>query len=139
MIHIGIDTGVKTGFASWDSEKRHFLEIVTLTITQAMEKVLIYRNFGLTTGSEIRLYIEDARLRKWFGNTGREKLQGAGSVKRDAHIWQDWCREHEIDCLMVAPKNNKTKMNSESFKRLTGWRKAVSEHARDAACMVYGR
>ena len=122
MIHIGIDTGVKTGFAAWDSEKRHFLEIVTLTITQAMERVLIYRNIGLTTGSEIRLYIEDARLRKWFGNTG-----------------QDWCREHEIDCLMVAPKNNKTKMNSESFKRLTGWRKAVSEHARDAACMVYGR
>ena len=120
MIHIGIDTGVKTGFAAWDSEKRHFLEVVTLTITQAMERVLIYRNISLTTGSEIRLYIEDARLRKWFGNTGREKLQGAGSVKRDAHIWQDWCREHEIDCMMVAPKNNKTKMNSESFKRLTG-------------------
>ena len=81
MIHIGIDTGVKTGFAAWDSEKKHFMEIVTLTITQAMERVLIYRNIGLTTGSEIRLYIEDARLRKWFGNTGREKLQGAGSVK----------------------------------------------------------
>lgn len=139
MIHIGIDTGVKTGFAVWDSTKRAFLEIVTLTITQAMERVLIYRHFGLTNDYEIKLHIEDARLRKWFGNTGRERLKGAGSVCRDASIWADWCREHEIDCEMVAPKNNRTKMDEQSFKRLTGWKKTTSVHARDAAVMVFGR
>lgn len=89
MIHIGIDTGTNTGFAVWDSEKRQLLEIATLTITKAMERVLIYRNIALETGNEIELRIEDARLRKWYGNSGREKLQGAGAVKRDAHIWED--------------------------------------------------
>ena len=55
MIHIGIDTGTHTGFAVWDSGKRKFLEIGTLTITQAMERVLIYRNIALEAGHEIEL------------------------------------------------------------------------------------
>ena len=113
MIHIGIDTGTHTGFAVWDSEKRQLLEIATLTITQAMERVLVYRNIALETGHEIELHIEDARLRKWYGNSGREKLQGAGAVKRDAHIWEDWCWENEINYRMVAPKDNITKMDAD--------------------------
>ena len=138
MIHIGIDTGTHTGFAVWDSEKRKFLEIGTLTITQAMERVLIYRNIALEAGHEIELHIEDARLRKWYGNSGREKLQGAGAVKRDAHIWADWCWENEINYRMVAPKDNITKMDAAPFKRLTGWNKTTSKHGRDAAMMVFG-
>ena len=138
MIHIGIDTGTNTGFAVWDSEKRQLLEIATLTITQAMERVLIYRNIALETGHEIKLHIEDARLRKWYGNSGREKLQGAGAVKRDAHIWEDWCWENDIDYRLVAPKDNITKMDADPFKRLTGWNKTTSKHGRDAAMMVFG-
>ena len=76
MIHIGIDTGTHTGFAVWDSEKRQLLEIATLTITQAMDRVLIYRNIALETGHEIELHIEDARLRKWYGNSGRSGQTG---------------------------------------------------------------
>ena len=53
-----------------------------------MERVLICRNIALETGHEIKLRIEDARLRKWYGNAGREELQGAGSVNRDASIWE---------------------------------------------------
>lgn len=138
MIHIGIDTGTHTGFAVWDSEKRKLLEIETLTITQAMDRVLIYRNIGLTTGCEIKLHIEDARLRKWYGNAGREKLQGVGSVKRDCAIWFDWCKENHIECRKVAPKEKPTKMKAKPFNRLTGWRKNTSEHGRDAAMMVFG-
>ena len=36
-----------------------------------MERVLICRNIALETGHEIKLRIEDARLRKWYGNAGR--------------------------------------------------------------------
>ena len=74
MIHIGIDTGTHTGFAVWDSGKRQLLEIATLTITQAMERVLVYRNIALETGHEIELHIEDARLRKWYGRAGRPSM-----------------------------------------------------------------
>ena len=138
MIHIGMDPGVKTGFAVWDSEKQMFLEISTCTITEAMNRVIIHRNMSLTSGKDIMLHIEDARLRKWYGNSGREKLQGAGSVKRDSKIWDDFCKENEIEYRMVAPKNNRTKVSKEYFTKITGWTKPTTDHARDAAMMVFG-
>ena len=116
MIHIGIDTGTHTGFAVWDSEKRKLLEIETLTITQAMDRVLTYRNIGLTIGREIKLHIEDARLRKWYGNAGREKLQGVGSVKRDCAIWFDWCKENHIEYRKVAPQRQTDKNESRTIQ-----------------------
>ncbi len=138
MIHIGIDTGVKTGFAAYDTKKRALVQVDTMTITRAMDLVMVYRNIGLTVGEEIMLHIEDARLRKWFGNAGREKLQGAGSVKRDARIWEDFCKEKEINFEMVPPRNNTTKLTTAQFRYITGWKKTTSEHARDAAMLVYG-
>ncbi|MDE6828352.1 MAG: hypothetical protein K2P46_06520 [Alistipes sp.] len=86
MIFIGIDTGIHTGFAVWDSESKQLTEVSTLSITQVMEQVKMVADIR---GRDcIRLYIEDARQRKWFGNTGRERLKGAGSVCRDSKIWQ---------------------------------------------------
>ena len=139
MIHIGIDPGVKTGFAVWDSEKQKFLEISTCTITEAMNRVIIHQYLALTSEKDIMLHIEDARLRKWYGNSGREKLQGAGSVKRDSKIWEDFCKENEIEYRMVAPKNNRTKVSKEYFTKITGWMKQTTDHARDAAMMVFGK
>lgn len=137
MICIGIDTGVHTGFAVWHSDTRHLAEVSTMTITQAMERV---RMIADIRGKEcVRLFIEDARQRKWFGNAGREKLQGAGSVKRDSRIWEDWCKEQGLQCQMIAPKNNRTKLTASQFKVLTKWTGTTSEHARDAALLVFGR
>ena len=68
-----------------------------------MERVLICRNIALETGHEIKLRIEDARLRKWYGNAGREELQGAGSVNRDASIWETRCKEQRIDYRTISP------------------------------------
>lgn len=136
-ILIGIDTGVHTGFAVWHSDTKYLAEVSTMTITQAMERV---RMIADIRGKEcVRLIIEDARQRKWFGRSGREKLQGAGSVKRDSRIWEDWCREQGLQYRMVAPKNNRTKLTVSQFKLLTKWTGATSEHARDAALLVFGR
>lgn len=136
-IFIGIDTGVHTGFAVWHSDTKYLAEVSTMTITQAMERVKMIAD--IRGKDNIRLFIEDARQRKWFGNAGREKLQGAGSVKRDSRIWEDWCREQGLQYRMVAPKNNRTKLTVSQFKLLTKWTGATSEHARDAALLVFGR
>lgn len=137
MVFIGIDTGVHTGFAVWDSGSKRLTEVSTYTITQAMEHVKMIAD---VRGREnVRLYIEDARQRTWFGNAGREKLQGAGSVKRDCSIWEDWCKENNIECVMVAPKHNRTKLSAAQFRVLTKWTGRTSEHARDAALLVFGR
>ena len=132
-LYIGIDAGVKTGVAIWNRNKQRLTMVDTLTISVAMLLVM-----ELAKSNEVVVYLEDARLRTWFGHSGREKLQGAGSVKRDCSIWETFCKEQQIEIRFVAPKNNYTKLNAEQFRRLTGWQGRSSEHGRDAAMMVYG-
>ena len=137
-ILIGIDTGVHTGFAvAIDRGHGGELEQVTcLTITQAMHQVnelIIQHGKG-----SLQLIIEDARQRTWFTG-GREKAQGVGSVKRDAQIWEDWCKENQINFKMIHPKNNSTKYKADTFKKITGWTGRTNEHARDAAMLVFRR
>lgn len=137
-ILIGIDTGVHTGFAvAIDRGNGGELKQVTcLTITQAMHQVnelIIQHGKG-----SLQLIIEDARQRTWFTG-GREKAQGVGSVKRDAQIWEDWCKENDINFKMIHPKNNSTKYKADTFKKITGWTGRTNEHARDAAMLVFRR
>ena len=95
---------------------------------------------GLISFATPEVYFEDARLRKWIPKTsGREVLQGAGSIKRDCSIWEEFFDLHKIKAFPIAPKDTKTKMNAQLFARLTGWTGRTSEHARDAALLVWGR
>lgn len=128
---VGIDTGVSTGFAIYDCEARKIIAVETLMIHEALFKV------EALPPSHIKLRIEDARLRKWVKG-GREKLQGVGSVKRDAKIWEEFCIDKGIAYELVAPKNNKTKVPQEYFEKLTGWHKKCSNHARDAVFLCIG-
>lgn len=137
-ILIGIDTGVNTGFAvAADRGNGGELEQVeSLSITQAMEKVkALIEEWEI---SNVCLYIEDARKRTWFTG-GREKSQGVGSVKRDAQIWEDWCKEQGFKFVMIHPAANATKKKATDFKRMTGWVGRTNEHARDAAMLVFKR
>ena len=131
-VYIGIDAGVSTGIAIWDADKKKFECIGSMMIHKAMEAILLY-------SPNVKVFVEDARQRKWFGKSGREKLQGAGSVKRDCKIWEDFLTDRNIDFEMVAPKNNKTKMDSSTFKKVTGWQHQTNVHGRDAAMLVFGR
>src|SRR5574344_1278886 len=131
MILIGIDTGVRTGYAiSVDGE---FMTIETTKIHRALQYVL-----SLSYENEIFVRVEDARKRRWYGTSGKEKLQGAGSIKREASIGEDFLKDNKIPHEMVAPKNNKTKISEEVFKRITKWDGRTSEHSRDAAMLIFG-
>lgn len=137
-ILIGIDTGVHTGFAvAFDhGEGGELQKVQSLSITQAMQSVLEYEDeYDL---KDIMLYIEDARKRTWFTG-GREKAQGVGSVKRDAQIWEDWCKEQGINFKLIHPAANATKKKVEDFTRMTGWTGRTNEHGRDAAMLVFKR
>lgn len=130
--YIGIDTGTNTGIAVWDKKERIFESIQTLKIHQALKRVEDLNELFL-----IKVYVEDARLRKWFGSTGREKLQGVGSVKRDARIWEDFLKDKGISYEMIPPMQNSTKMEEDLFKIITKYEKRTSEHGRDAAMLVF--
>jgi len=130
---VGIDPGTHCGLAVWNCEIRQ-LETVDCA---GIHIIMAWLNDWPQVYSAF-YRVEDARQRKWFGNTGRERLKGAGSVERDCSIWDDFLNDLGVAYEMVAPKNNKTKMNAAAFKQLTGWKASTNEHGRDAAMLVYG-
>lgn len=141
MIYVGIDTGTHTGYAVWDSTSKELKECTSLMIHQAMERV---RRLHGEYGRDLLVRIEDPRQRTWFGtermsrDEERKRLQGVGSVKRDASIWEDFLSDAGVRFQMVAPKNNTTKISAEYFKSITKWTARTNEHGRDAAMLVVG-
>ena len=139
MIYIGIDTGVHTGMAVWDSERKEFVVVDTLKIHEALQIVSSYAYKDVP----LCVRFEDARQRKWIpfaknmtGELGR--AQGAGYVKAHCQIWEDFLRDKDIPFEMIAPRRNVTKLSAEQFERITRYKGRTSGHARDAAMLVYG-
>jgi len=130
---IGIDPGTNTGFACKELGQWHSIE--TLTIYNAIKRVLAADRNCIMEGLSIFVRIEDARLRTFFGKTDREKLQGAGSIKRDCAIWEEVLTELQIPFEFVHPRNVKP-TTAEYFKKLTGWEGRTSIHAREAAFLI---
>ena len=133
---IGIDTGTHTGVAIYETISKRIERLETLPIHKAMALVL---DTALENPHNTHVYFEDARLRKWFGRSGREQLQGAGSVKRDCAIWEDYLTDYKLHFAPIAQKNNTTKLSADYFAKVTGWTARSSGHARDAAMLVFGR
>lgn len=132
QFYIGIDCGKNTGFAIWDKKAHMFIQIDTLLIHEAL---IIVRDMFFN-GTPIFLVIEDARKVR-FG-TDAIKAQGAGSVKRDATIWEDFCKDCGIPYKMVRPNKSIAKWDAERFRKHTGWSGRTSSHGRDAAMLVFG-
>lgn len=135
MKWIGIDPGTHTGLAVWDSFRQELVEVSTLKLHQALDRVLYYA----VDREPVQVVFEDARLRRWFGSAGREQLQGAGSIKRDCQIWEDFLSDHCIKFQSVAPARGATKWTPAQFALATGYKGRTSNHARDAALLVVGR
>lgn len=137
--YIGIDTGVVTGYAEWHKPSRTLLRVESTMIHRAMERVKHLKDSGF----DLFVRLEDARLRKWIprmetDSRERGRREGAGSVKRDASVWEDYLTDLGIPFELVAPRYNKTKVTHDYFVRLTRWNKPTNEHGRDAATLVFG-
>lgn len=141
MIYIGIDCGDHTGFAVWDSEAYAFTRIETLKIWQALAEAY---KINTAHNGKVKIVFEDARQRKWIPRETSEsdyrgKLMGAGSVKRDSKIWEEFCNDNHIPFEAEPPKPGLTKWNAKYWADVIGWKGRTSEHARDAALLVWGR
>lgn len=106
MYYIGIDTGTHTGIAVWSSSERKLVSVETKAIHVAMQDVLRWHR---EHPGEVFVRFEDARLRNWFGSAGREQLQGAGSIKRDCQIWEDFLADAKIPFSGVPPRKTSPK------------------------------
>lgn len=135
---IGIDPGVTTGYAIRDTLKGKYEAVASDTIVAVMQFVLDWVMFN-----DVFVRVEDARLRRWIPKAKTEsrergRNQGAGSIKRDCQIWDEFLTKHNIPHEFVAPKDNKTKLDSKKFALYTGWKGRTNKHSRDAAAMLLG-
>jgi len=135
-IVIGIDPGVHTGLAVFDVVEDKLIMVFSCPIHIAMRFV---EDYFAKHGQDLLVRAEDARLRKWFGaGDTSAKLQGAGSVKRDAKIWDDFLKDTQVRYEMVHPLKGNTKLTDGYFRSVTGWQGRTNEHGRDAAMLIYG-
>lgn len=129
-IIIGIDPGVKTGYAIIENGRLY--DLGSRSAVAVENDILRYHE-----QKPVKLVIEDARKRTWFKQ--RNNAQGAGSIKRDCQRWQEFAEFHGIQYELTHPKHNMTKTKAAQFKRITGWTGRTNEHGRDAAMLVWGR
>lgn len=140
MVIVGIDPGSHTGVAVWDTAARAFLDIRCSGIVDAMEYL---RQFQETRQIGLVVF-EDARQRKWIPREKdlkefKGRAMGAGSVKRDCTIWEEWCKHHGIEFVKTPPRPGMTKLSDTYFQGITGYDRRTNEHGRDAAMLVFGR
>jgi hypothetical protein len=131
---VGIDPGVNTGFSIWDLNSKALKVVKSATIVEAMRQVESMCVFS----SLHSVVFEDARMRTWFGAKGRESLQGAGSIKRDCQIWEEWLKHLGCQYKAVSPKQKGVKIDAARFAKITGWTARTNEHGRDSAMLVWG-
>lgn len=133
QVLVGIDPGTNTGLAV--KERGKFIEIQTTSIFKAIEEIRILNTLAFECSVDIFVRVEDARKRTWFGNTGKERLKGAGSVERDCAIWEEVLTELNIPFEMVHPKEVK-ETTAKYFAKISGWKGRTSKHSREAAWLV---
>lgn len=140
---VGIDPGVKTGYAIKNLETNQIVESGEKSIVEALEYIRMFDK------DVVWVICEDAT--KWNGSGLNEsekisRSQGAGASKRESSIWKEFLQFHGFFFKMVPPshknkgryvqKNNKI-THSELIK-YTGLELSRSnQHQRDAIMHIY--
>lgn len=141
VIYIGIDAGVHNGWAVWDSRKHDFIELKTLDFWPLIDEI------EKLEGSDVVVYVEDPQqnkpvfYRKGTNSKMKQKIaQNVGGNKAYAQLIIRYLQIANIKHFCVRPsKSTMTKLNADQFQRLTGYSGRCSQHARDSACLVFGR
>ncbi len=139
--YIGIDPGVKTGYALWRDDTLH----VSTTTFWAMAGTL-EQFANIHEPETVTVVIEDPNLNRpvWFNGKGANNhatalkvAQSVGSNKRDAQLLIELAESLGFDVCRIRP--TKQKWNRQTFERITGYTSRTSEHGRDAARLIVGR
>ena len=131
---VGIDPGTTVGVAVWDIEQRKIIELFEIDMFVAHEYLL-----DLKTRHDLFVVLEDARMMVTKRRAdSASRLQGAGSIKRDAVLWVTWLQGEKIPFIQRAPgKTLKGRDGRDTFREFTGIETKIGQdHMRDAAMMV---
>lgn len=144
---VGIDAGVNTGLAVFNTGSKSFSYLKTLDFFSCLHQLLIIQKQSIDEGFLFAVVIENPKgnsptFEHFHKNAARVRdsiSQKIGSNKRDAELIKTFCDLHDMTSFMITPsKNSLTKLTAERFKQLTGFEGSSSQHARDAAGLVFG-
>jgi hypothetical protein len=140
-IVVGIDPGTHTGITIYNCDTKEYIHCETLKIHQAIFKLQSIIDMSLIPKGML-IIVEDSRN---ISGPAEKKL-GAGSIRRDCSIWEDYLTElvkktsKDINFLFIRPTNNKyLKMDADLWVKYAKytWTKMPSEHARDSATYLF--
>ncbi len=145
--YLGIDAGVKTGYAIWNAELKKITEYGETTFWGIIEMIASAKK-----RADVAIIIEDPSqnkpvfdkdVKKDIFNPGkyhrkREKIaQNIGSNKREATLIIEYCEKYNIPYEAVRPTTKK--WDQALFKSATKIKDKVSQHTMDAAKLIVGR
>lgn len=137
MIYIGIDPDVDKSGVAWYHPTEHTLMIYNLKFWDLIDFItpIIKSNH--------KIIIEGGWLNKksnWHASQGRaaEKIaKNVGMNHQVGILIAEYCEHNGIPNEVVKP--TKSKVNSKTFKSITGYEGRTNQETRDAALLVYGR
>ncbi len=144
---VGIDPGVKTGFAVWNRDEKAFEWIETSTFWGVFFRITESSVFKPVNTHIVIEVAHHAPTFKHLKAEGQNKdtlskiARNVGQVTREAQLLVEGFRRLGFTVSEQKPlgKAKNAADDRAQFERLTGWTKQTSQHARDAARMVYQR
>lgn len=149
MLLVGIDPGVHTGVCTWDTDKKKIVLIKTMDFWEVIDYFSNLKHYSSITNIPVKAFIENSALNKPTfvksgGNTNlkvQKISRNVGSNQRESVLLIEGVRRLGFTVEEIRPTGKhgvKRKWSAEYFEKLTGISKA-SQHARDAAMLVFGR
>lgn len=144
-IYMGIDPGVNTGIAVWNSSKGRFDALKTLTFWEAIDELQQWANLAHEFMPK-KIIVEDPNMISTtfvrpgvFGRSHAKISQNVGAVKRDAQLIIEKCKALGFEVVCIAPGANKyINLTAKQFQTMTGCNLQSSQHSRDAGAYVWG-
>lgn len=144
---VGIDPGVKTGFAVWDRNETNFKCVETLdfwAVYRGLTVGFVYSPANTVVVVEVAHHAPVFRERKAKGlnqNHAARLAQNVGQVMREAKLLAEGLRRCGYEVIEKNPLGKKKTAADDKtqFEQLTGWTERTSQHARDAARLCFQR
>ena len=141
LLFLGLDPGRKTGFAIYCPEEERIVRLDTTTFWDAYERVIAIPREQLVVviedPSQNPSTFEHGLPRSTKALRRRERLsRDVGANMREAGLLIEGIQRKGYRVHRARPRSGKLK--EAAFNRITGYRGRSSQHARDAAMLVFG-
>lgn len=129
---IGIDPGVKTGFAVYDRELKKINRLLTLCFVSTIR--LIEAEYP--DEEVFAVVVEVPKTKKnWHGPKAAHDV---GRVCRESELMAAMLIEKGYSVITQHPSGIGKDMTKDAFSKLTGWPKWSNGHTRDAGLLCFG-